>query len=80
MTFVVEPEWARVDGVSGASTRDFSTTFKLVADTELIPNRLYAAANLIYTPDFVREYGATDWQQSSELGMTAAVPIALLQR
>jgi hypothetical protein len=73
LTFVVEPEWARVDGVSGALTRDFSTTFKLVADTELIPNRLYAAANLIYTPDFVREYGATDWQQSSELGMTAAV-------
>jgi hypothetical protein len=73
LTFVVEPEWARVDGVSGALTRDFSTTFKLVADTELIPNRLYAAANLIYTPGIAREYGATDWQQSSELGMTAAV-------
>ncbi len=73
LTFTVGPEWARVDGVSGVLTRDFSTTFKLVADTELIPNRLYAAANLIYSPGIAREFGATDWQQSSELGMTAAV-------
>ena len=54
-------------------TRDFSTTFKLVADTELIPNRLYAAANLIYQPGIAREFGATNWQQSSNLGMTAAM-------
>jgi hypothetical protein len=47
LTFTVGPEWARVDGVSGVLTRDFSTTFRLVADTELIPNRLYATANLI---------------------------------
>ena len=73
LTFVVEPEWARVDDVSGALTRDFSTTFKLVADTELIPNRLYAAANLIYEPGVSREFGTTNWEQSSELGMTAAV-------
>src|SRR5450631_1927715 len=44
LTFTVGPEWARVDGVSGTLTRDFRTTFKLVADTELIPNHLYAAA------------------------------------
>ena len=48
LAFVVEPEWARVDDVSGVLTRDFSTEFGLVADTELIPNRLYAAANLFY--------------------------------
>jgi hypothetical protein len=75
LTFVVEPEWARVDDVSGALTRDFSTTFKLVADTELIPNRLYAAANLIYEPGVSREFGTTNWEQSSELGMTAAVAL-----
>lgn len=73
LTAVVEPEWARVDGVSGALTNDFSTTFKLVADTELIQNRLYAAANLIYTPDVARQFGAPAWQQSSNLGVTAAM-------
>ena len=73
LTFTVGPEWARVDGVSGVLTRDFSTTFKLVADTELIPNRLYAAANLIYQPGIAREFGATNWQQSSNLGITTAM-------
>ncbi|HUZ91259.1 MAG TPA: transporter [Methylocella sp.] len=73
LTFTVTPEWARVDGVSGALTNDFGTTFKLVADTELISNRLYAAANLIYEPDISREFSETKWQQSSNLGMTAAM-------
>lgn len=73
LTFTVQPEWARVDGVSGALTRDFSATLKAVADTEIIPNRLYAAANLIYEPDVSREFGAYKWQQSSNLGLTAAM-------
>jgi len=73
LTVVVEPEWARVDGVSGALTNDFSTTFRLVADTELIQNRLYAAANLIYAPDVARQFGAPGWGQSSSLGATAAM-------
>ena len=73
LTFVVEPEWARVDDVSGALTNDFGTTLKLVADTELIPNRLFAAANLIYEPAISREFGIPKWEQSSNLGMTAAM-------
>lgn len=73
LTVTVGPEWARVDGVSGVLTRDFSATFKAVADTELIPNRLYAAANLIYEPDISRAFGDVKWQQSSTLGLTAAM-------
>ncbi len=73
LTFVVEPEWARVDDVSGALTRDFSTEFGLVADTELIPNRLYAAANLFYELGVDREFGAPNWERGSDLSMTAAM-------
>jgi hypothetical protein len=73
LTFTAGPEWARVDGVSGALTREFGATFKLVADTELITNRLYAAVNLIYQPGVSKEFGATKWQQSSNLGITAAM-------
>lgn len=73
LTFVVEPEWARVDDVSGALINEFGTTLMLVADTELIPNRLYAATNLIYEPDIVREFGIPKWEQGSNLGMTAAM-------
>ncbi len=73
LTFVVEPEWARVDDVSGALTRDFSTEFGLVADTELIPNRLYAAANLFYALGVSKEYGAPSWERGSDLSMSAAM-------
>jgi len=73
LTFVVEPEWARVDDVSGALTNNFGTTLKLVIDTELISNRLYAAANLTYEPDISREFGVPKWEQSSNLGMTTAL-------
>ncbi|VFU16703.1 transporter [Methylocella tundrae] len=73
LTVTVAPEWARVNDVSGAVMTDFSAAFRLIADTELIPNRLYAAANLIYEPDVARAYGETFWQRSSDLGMTAAM-------
>jgi hypothetical protein len=48
-------------------------TFKLVADAQLIENRLYATANLIYQPGVSRTFGAPGWQQSSDLGVTAAM-------
>ncbi len=80
ITAVVEPEWTRVDDVSGALTRDFSTTFKLVADTELISNRLYAAANLTYEPGVSREFGADSWERSSELGISAALTYRIAPR
>ena len=66
LTLVAEPEWVRVDDF-GQPVTDFSTTFKAVADTELIANRLYAAANLIYTPDVARSPGES-WERSSSLG------------
>ncbi len=80
LTAIVEPGWGRVDDGSGALTTDFSTTFKLVADTELIPNRLYAAANLIYEPGVSREFGAPKWEQGSSLGLTAAMAYRIAPR
>jgi hypothetical protein len=72
LTLVAEPEWARIDGETGAPTRDFSTTFRIAADTELIPNRLFAAVNLIYAPEIARPNGG-DWARSAELGASAAL-------
>jgi hypothetical protein len=71
LTLVAEPEWARIDD-GGQPVTDVSTTFKVVADTELIANRLYAAANLIYTPDVAQSPGES-WERSSELGLTGAL-------
>jgi hypothetical protein len=72
LTLVAEPEWERIDGESGAPTVDFSTTFRIAVDTEIIPNHLFAAANLIYAPEIGKANGQ-DWERSSQIGATTAL-------
>ena len=69
LTVSAEPEWARIDGEDGTQTRSYGSTFKIVADTELIPNRLYAALNLIYEPSTAKPAGADMWERSSSGGV-----------
>ena len=71
LTLVAEPEWARIDDFGQPGT-ELSTTFKAVVDTELISNRLYAAANLIYSPA-VERAPSKSWERGSSLGVTAAL-------
>lgn len=73
LTVVAEPEWERIDGDSGQFTRDVSSTFTLIADTELISNRLYGAVNISYAPEVGKAADDVDWQHSSTLGLTAAL-------
>ena len=70
LTVSAEPEWSRVDGTDGTGTRSYSSTFKLVADTELIANRLYAAINLIYEPEVAKPADSGMWERSSMAGLS----------
>lgn len=73
LTFRVAPEWERVDGASAGYTTNYSTGFSLLADTELIPNRLYGAINANYTPEIDRPTGSPSWQGVSTDGVTGAI-------
>jgi hypothetical protein len=73
LTFEVEPEWERVDGADAGYTANYSTGFTLIADTELVPNRLYGAVNVNYTPEVGRPAGSPAWQGASSAGLTGAV-------
>jgi hypothetical protein len=73
LTLSVEPEWARVDGTSGVRTRDFSTALRLIADTEIVSNRLYAAVNAIYEPDLAKPSGDLAWSRTATAGVTGAL-------
>jgi hypothetical protein len=66
-----QPEWSRVDS-AGKLVTILETETRLIADTELIPNRLFAAFNLIYTPEFEREFGSP-WERASRLGVLGAL-------
>jgi hypothetical protein len=69
LTVSAEPEWSRIDGTDGSQTRSYSSTFKIVADTELITNRLYAAINLIYEPEIAKPSDSGMWERSSTAGV-----------
>src|SRR5262249_49048586 len=49
-TFSVEPHWGFADDVSGAPADQQAAAFRLLADRELIPGRLYGAFNIDYDP------------------------------
>ena len=75
LTLIAEPEWARLDDF-GQPIADFSSAFGVVADTELIANRLYGAVNLIDTPDVAKSPGQS-WRRSSTTGATTGLAYRL---
>jgi hypothetical protein len=73
LTVSAEPELSRIDGTDGARTQAYASTFKLVADSELITNRLYAALNLIYEPEAAKPADTGMWERSSSAGLGAGL-------
>jgi hypothetical protein len=69
LTVSAEPEWSRVDDVDGTATQAYGSEFRIVADTELIPNRLFAAINLVYEPETARPADTGMWERSSSAGI-----------
>jgi hypothetical protein len=73
LTFAMEPEWSRIDGTSGLRSRGFSNALTLIADTELIENRLYGAVNLIYEPEVDKAPMQKGWDRESSAGITGGL-------
>jgi hypothetical protein len=73
LSLSIQPEWGRSVGPDGVHANSFSMETRLAADTEVIPNMLYAAANLIYAPEIERAAVDSYWSRSSGFGATAAM-------
>jgi hypothetical protein len=73
LTFAMEPEWSRIDGTSGLRSKGFANALTLIADTELIPNRLYAAVNVSYEPEVDKAPGQKGWERESSVGITGGL-------
>jgi len=71
MTATVEPQWARVfeGGVRG---EDWALPFLFILDAQPIARRLYAAVNLSYAPEVLRE-GDQPWIHASTLTASGAL-------
>lgn len=79
LQIAVEPEWSRVVD-AGKLTTGFNAETSIIADTELVPNRLFAALNAAYTPEIAREFGTPAWQGASTLGFKTALTYRITQR
>lgn len=77
VTLSFEPNYRAFDETSGLPVQNYEFETKIMADAELIKNRLYAAMNLIYEPEITKLADGT-WEPESQLGLTAAVSFRAL--
>jgi len=72
ITLSAEPEWHAFDETSGARVVNYALETKINADLELVPNRLYLGANLLYEPETTRaDLGV--WEKESTIGQSLAI-------
>src|SRR5262245_45301077 len=80
MAFSAEPEWHRYSELTGRFENSYAVEFKLYADKELIPGRLFIAGNLVYEPEAVlaKEFDPdtgqfTKWERESSFQALGAI-------
>lgn len=73
LTVAVEPVIARLDDTTGERLNRYETEVRVIADTELIPNRLFLAVNGIYEPEWIRPRNEPAWEREAALGASAAI-------
>jgi hypothetical protein len=73
LTFALETHADRFDDITAAPARKYGTGLTLALDQELIPNRVVAAFNLLYEPEWTHFVGAGLTEQQSTAGVAVAV-------
>jgi hypothetical protein len=77
LTFGLDPRWGRVDDLSGERVNSYAADFLVIADRELIPNRLFAAFNLIYSPEASQSRVTNTWEHQSGLTLSASTAVQI---
>jgi hypothetical protein len=72
MTIHVEPSVQTHDELTGQPGTKYGAENKLILDAELIKDRLFAAFNLLYEVERVREHGSDEWEKGSKIGAAIA--------
>lgn len=73
LTFEAESHADRMDETSGQHVRKYGTDFALAFDRELIPNRLVAAVNLLYQPEWTNFLATNTTEQDVTRGVAWAM-------
>jgi len=78
LTLSVEPHWGFADEMSGAPADQQRAAFRVLADRELIADRLFAALNISYEPEQTRLRGSGETLRNSTLGVSAALAMQVM--
>ena len=79
LTLHVEPVWATSDELTGAPARKWGAENKIILDAMLMPDKVYAAFNLIHEMEVVKERGALETERVAKIGVGAAVAGAVTE-
>jgi len=69
LTLLAEPHWARIDEASGQRATVYGAGLAILADKELIRDRLIGAFNLLYEPETVQSRVTSAWSHEAVLGI-----------
>jgi hypothetical protein len=78
LTLSVEPHRGFADEMSGEPGDQYGAEFRVLADRELIPGRLFAALNVSYEPEQTRLRGSGETLRESTLGIGAALAMQVM--
>ena len=73
LTFALESRADRFDDITAAPARKYGTELTMALDRELIPNRVVAAFNVFYEPEWTHFPGTGAAEQESTAGGAVAV-------
>jgi hypothetical protein len=78
LTLLAEPRWSPIEETTGKPANQLGVDLAVLADQELIPNRLVAAINAIYTPEVTKSRAMSTWSREANLGLGAGVMMQML--
>ena len=78
LTLSVEPHRGFADEMSGEPADQYGAEFRVLADRELIPGRLFAAFNVSYEPEQTRLRASGETLRESMLGIGAAIALQVM--
>jgi hypothetical protein len=73
LTVAFEAKGDRIEETSALPAQRFGTEWTLALDRELLPNRLLAAVNLFYEPEWSRPLGSSITERESTVGAAFAL-------
>lgn len=73
LTFAVDAAMGRIDAATGLRTRDHALDFSVALDREILPDRLFGALNLVYSPGWARDHDTGLWSRSAVAEVSGAL-------